>query len=112
MLVRLEMDDGRMSFPSFDALPAWAEIFSLVTHLGAGIVLGILYFRGLWWSVRRFAHSGSLVATIALMIGRFVLLGGLMTLASLEGALPLLLLALGVLAARAAVMRSVREVTP
>ncbi len=112
MLVRLEVDEERMNFPSFDALPVWAEIISLVTHLGAGIVLGILYFRGLWWSVRRFAHGGNLVATIALMIGRFVLLGGLMTLASLEGALPLLVLALGVLVARSAVMRRVGEVTP
>jgi F1F0 ATPase subunit 2 len=101
-----------MIFPSFNALPAWAEVVSLVTHLGAGIVLGILHFRGLWWSVRRFFDGGNLVATIALMIGRFVLLGGLMTLASLEGALPLLVLALGVLAARAAVIRRVREVTP
>jgi len=106
------MDKERMNFLSFDALPAWAEVISLVTHMGAGILLGILYFRGLWWSVRRFSHSGSLVATMALMIGRFVLLGGLMTLASLEGALPLLVLALGVLAARAVVMRRVRGVTP
>jgi len=101
-----------MNFASFDALPAWAEVISLVTHMGAGILLGILYFRGLWWSVRRFSHSDRLVATLALMIGRFVLLGGLMTLASLEGALPLLVLALGVLAARSVVMRRVREVTP
>lgn len=101
-----------MNFASFDALPAWAEVIGLVTHMGAGILLGILYFRGLWWSVRRLSHSGSLVATIALMMGRFVLLGGLMTLASLEGALPLLVLTLGVVAARAVVMRRVRGVTP
>ena len=101
-----------MNFPSFNALPAWAEVVSLFTHLGVGIVLGILYFRGLWWSVRRFSNGGSLVATIAVMIGRFVVLGGLMTLAGLEGALPLLVLALGVLAARATTIRSVREVTP
>jgi F1F0 ATPase subunit 2 len=101
-----------MIFLSYNALPAWAEVISLVAHLGAGVVLGILYFRGLWWSVRRFSDGGNLVATIALMIGRFVLLGGLMTLASLEGALPLLVLTLGVLAARAVVIRRVREVAP
>ncbi len=112
MLVRLEVDKKGMTFLSFDALPAWAEVVRLVIHLGAGFVLGILYFRGLWWSVRRFFDGGSLVATIALMIGRFVLLGGLMTLAGLEGAPPLLMLALGVLAARAVVMRRVRGVTP
>jgi hypothetical protein len=44
------------------------------------------------------------------MIGRFVLLGGLLTLASFEGALPLLLMALGVLIARPVVMRHVKRV--
>ena len=46
------------------------------------------------------------------MIGRFALLAGLLTLASLEGALPLLVMTLGVLVARSAVMRRVREVAP
>ena len=41
------------------------------------------------------------------MIGRFALLGGLLTLASLEGAPPLLAMALGVLVARVVVMRRV-----
>jgi F1F0 ATPase subunit 2 len=101
-----------MSLPSFDAPSAWAEVIGLTAHLAAGIALGILYFRSLWWNVRRFAHGGSLLAIIALMIGRFVLLGALMTLASLEGALPLLMLALGVFVARSTVMRGVREAAP
>ena len=46
------------------------------------------------------------------MIGRFALLGGLLTLASLEGALPLLAMALGVFIARFAVMRRIREAAP
>jgi hypothetical protein len=46
------------------------------------------------------------------MIGRFVLLGGLLTLASLEGALPLLMAALGVLIARSTIMHRVREAAP
>jgi F1F0 ATPase subunit 2 len=98
-----------MSLPSYDAASAWAEVIGFATHFAAGIALGILYFRSLWWNVRRFADGGSLLTTIALMIGRFVLLGALMTLASLEGALPLLILALGVLVARSAVSRRVRE---
>ena len=101
-----------MTLPSYDAPSVWAETIILAAHFAAGIALGILYFRSLWWNVRRFAHGDSFFATIVLMIGRFVLLGGLMTLASLEGALPLLVLALGVLAARVAVIRSVRGVTP
>ena len=53
--------------------------------------------------------AARLVATIALMIGRLVLMGGVLTLASLEGALPLLIMALGVLVARFAVMNRVRR---
>ena len=98
-----------MSLPSFAPLSAWVEIIDLTTHLAAGIVLGVVYFRGLWWNVRRLTHGSSLLTTIALMMGRFVLLGGLMTLASLEGALPLLMLALGVLVARSVVTRRLRE---
>ena len=106
MLVRLEMDGKRMSSLSIDAL----MLLSLPAHLAAGIVLGVLYFRSLWWTARRFTGGGLATTTIALMIGRFVLLGGLLTLASLEGASPLLVMTLGVLIARFMVMRRVREV--
>ena len=42
-----------MSLPSFDAaLSAWAEIIGLTIHFAAGIALGVVYFRGLWWNVR------------------------------------------------------------
>jgi F1F0 ATPase subunit 2 len=112
MLVRLEMDEERMSIASFATLPAWAVLLGLSAHLGGGFALGILYFRSLWWIVNRFTGRGSLVATIALMIGRFVLIGGVLTLACLEGALPLLAMALGVLIARFAVVNQVREAAP
>ena len=112
MLVRLEMDEQRMSFLSFDTLPVWAMLLSLPAHLSVGIALGILYSRGLWWTARRFIGGERATMTIALMIGRFVLLGGLLTLASLEGALPLLVMTLGLLVARSAVVRRVREVAP
>jgi F1F0 ATPase subunit 2 len=100
-----------MTLPSYDAPSVW-EIISLAAQFVVGIALGILHFRSLWWNVRRFIDGSSLLTTIALIIGRFVLLGALMTLASLEGALPLLMLALGVLVARSAVMRRVREAAP
>jgi F1F0 ATPase subunit 2 len=112
MLVRLEMDEERMSFLSFDNLPSWTMSFSFAAHFATGIVLGVLYFRSLWWNTRRFTEGGSVVAAIALMIGRFALLAGLLTLASLEGALPLLVMTLGVLIARSVVMRRVREAAP
>jgi F1F0 ATPase subunit 2 len=112
MLVCVEMDEERMSFPSFALLPAWAAFLSLAAHLAAGIALGTLYFGSLWWSARRFGGAGRATTTIVLMVGRFALLGGLLTLASLEGALPLLVVALGVLIARSVVMRGVREAAP
>ncbi len=46
------------------------------------------------------------------MIGRFALLGGMLYLASLAGALPLLAVAGGILLARALVLRRVRATAP
>ena len=77
-------------------------------HFAVGLALGRLYFHGLWRTRaprRRRRHGGD----VALMIARFGLLGALLTLASLEGAAPLLALTLGVLIARRAVMRGVGE---
>jgi F1F0 ATPase subunit 2 len=111
MLVRLEMDEERMSFLSFECHPVWAMVFSAAAHLTAGIVLGVLYFRSLWWNTCRFARGGRVMTMAALMIGRYALLAGLLTLASLEGALPLLMMALGVLIARSVAVRRVREAT-
>ncbi len=112
MLVRLEMDKKRMNHLLLDSLPPWAVLLGLAVHFGVGFALGILYFRSLWWSARRVIGRGSLVAAVALMVGRFVLLGGLLALAGLEGALPLLIMALGVLIARSVVMNRVREAAP
>jgi F1F0 ATPase subunit 2 len=109
MLVRLEMDRERMSLLAFNTLAGWAALLGLATHLAAGTALGILYFCGLWWNVRELTGDGRLMTTIVLMIGRFILLGGLLVLASLEGALPLLAMALGVLMGRFIVMRRTAE---
>jgi F1F0 ATPase subunit 2 len=103
------MDEERMSLPSFDSLPAWAMPLCLAAHLAVGIVLGVPYFRGLWWNVCHFTRGGRATTALALMVGRFVLMGALALFASLEGALPMLALALGVLIARSAVMRRIRE---
>jgi F1F0 ATPase subunit 2 len=112
MFFSLEMDGARMMSLSSSSLPSWVTFLSLAAHLAAGIIVGIFYFRSLWWNTRRFAAGGRVSSTIAVMIGRFVILGAVLTLASLEGALPLLLMALGVVIARAAVMRRVRGITP
>jgi F1F0 ATPase subunit 2 len=109
MLVRLEMDEERMNFPVFDSLSGWGAFLSLVAHLIAGIMLGVLYFRSLWLSTHRFIGGGRMMAAIALMIGRFGVLLGLLTLTSLEGTLPLLTAALGVLISRPVVVGGIRK---
>jgi F1F0 ATPase subunit 2 len=96
MLVGLEVDTKHVN------------ILTNCAYLAAGVVIGALYFGGLWWNIRLFAERGRLRTMILAMIGRFILLGGLLTLASLEGAMPLLLLALGVFAGRFVVMSRVR----
>jgi F1F0 ATPase subunit 2 len=108
----MEMDGERMTSLSFGGLPAWATCLSLAAHLAAGIVVGVLYFRSLWWNARRFTSGSHVATTISVMIGRFVILGVVLALASLEGALPLLLMALGVVVARSLVMRRIGEIIP
>jgi hypothetical protein len=106
------MDEKRMTPLAFNGLPTWAMAVSLASHLVAGILLGILYFRGVRWSADRLAGGDRTATTIAFTIGRFVFLGGLLTCASLEGALPLLTMALGTLAGRFAVLRHARAGAP
>jgi len=102
-----------MTSLSLNNLSNWTTFLSLAAHLTAGVIVGVLYFRSLWWNARRFtAGDRSTATTIAVLIGRFVALGVVLTLASLEGALPLLLMALGVFIARSIVMRQIREITP
>jgi len=80
----------------------------LALNLAAGLALGTAYFVNLRWTSDRLAAGRGVPVTIAIILGRFVLLGGALTLASWQGALPLLLTALGVFIARAVVMRRSR----
>ena len=93
-------------------LPGWAVSLGLAAHLAAGIGLGACYFGGLWWNACLFASRTRLAAAIGLMVGRIALLAGCLTLASLEGALPLLMMALGVVAARPLVLRGIKATAP
>ena len=81
----------------------------LAAFLALGCGLGVLYFGSLWWSADLFGRPGRMGATIAVIAIRFALLGGILTLVSRGGAMPLLMTALGVLAGRALVMRRVRQ---
>ena len=101
-----------MTWLAFAHLSAGAMALSLVLHLATGFGLGLLYFRGVWWNARLFASGSPVTTAIALGLGRFIILGGLLALAALEGALPLLATSLGVVIARPLVMRRVRGAAP
>ena len=92
--------------------PAWILGPVLLAHLAAGVGVGVVYFRGLRWNARLFVQGGALGGSLALMAGRALLLTGFLTLAALEGAAPLLAMALGVFIGRFAVMRQARSGAP
>lgn len=94
-----------MSNPS-----SWLWVASIAVHLGAGLLLGILYFYGVWWNARLFASGGRMGTSILVMLSRIALLGVVLTLASLKGALPLLVTAVGILLGRFIVMRRLRNI--
>lgn len=95
------MDRALVNLP----LPDPLALLMLLGHFAAGVLVGMLYFRSLWWMTRRFAAGEAARVTLTWMIARLAGIGGLLALAALEGALPLLLVALGVFAGRAVVMR-------
>ena len=88
------------------------EGLNLVLYCTSGIIAGTLYFVCLWWNARLFAERGGTWLTILLLLGRILVLGCVLTLAARQGAMPLLLMALGVFIARFAVMRGLRAAAP
>lgn len=98
-----------MSYASIDVLPTWFQFLAVAGDLAAGIVLGILYFHSLRWTVGSFARDGRTTRTIALMMLRFIVLAGVLTVASLAGPLHLLVMTLGLFIGRSFVIRRTRE---
>ena len=78
----------------------------------AGVVAGTLYFVCVWWNARLLATRGGTWFTILALLGRMLVLGCMLALAARQGAMPLLLMALGVFIARFAVMRGLRTAAP
>jgi hypothetical protein len=70
-----------------------------------GLVAGGIHFSLLRWNTVMYARSGQAWLAAAVQAARMAGLGGLLAMAALHGALPLLLMALGVLIARPVVMR-------
>ena len=101
-----------MTWLSLAHLSASSMALGFALHLLSGFLLGLLYFQCVWWNARWLASGGRVSTTVILAVGRFALLGLCLAVASLEGALPLLAMALGVLIARPMVMRGVRETAP
>ena len=91
---------------------AMGPIWSIALHLAGGVGVGYVYFSVVWWNACLLAGGGPTRWAIALIPLRFVLLGGVLTLASVEGAPTLLAMALGILIARPLVMRRHRETAP
>ena len=106
------MDEERMSLPSFESLPAWAVLHSVLRHTAVGIALGVLYFRGLWWNARHFIGGAAQRRRLRLMVGRFVLGGRCFAggLRAWRGAPPLW--HSWVAHARSAGIRRIRETAP
>jgi F1F0 ATPase subunit 2 len=74
--------------------------------LGGGALIGGFYFLTLRWNVRMLVLGRAPLLAMALQLGRFALLAGVLAMiASRFGALPLLVATAGIFAARTAAVR-------
>ncbi len=101
-----------MNLLAFDGLPVILLPFALAAHVLVGAGAGVLFFRSLWWNTRIMVGVGRVSTAVALLVGRFLLIGALLTLAALEGAAPLLATATGVFIGRCFVLRAMRNGEP
>ena len=108
----MEMDEQAMISMLPHDLPDRNAMIMLIAHAAGGLLLGALYFHGVWWNVRLL--TGGRHRMLAALAGalRFAILAALLTLVSHEGAAPLLTTAGAILVARALVMRRLRAATP
>ncbi len=94
-------------------LPAFLQTLSPVAGglfgLALGFVIGFIHFASLKRVVRLYADAAPLGRTLFLHLIRFVLVFAGLGLLAFTGALPLLAGGLGILFARAAVLRLTRE---
>jgi len=84
----------------------------LALYLAAGVAVGTIFFRALRWSARMLVEGGAASTALALALGRFLLMGALLTLAAREGAAPLLAASAGVLVGRFLVLRATERDAP
>jgi F1F0 ATPase subunit 2 len=90
------------------AMDAPAMTLALIATFAAGAALGAAHFGSLWWTVV-LLRDGRTVAGMAAQALRFVALAAALAFIARQGAGPLLAAALGVLAARAFLIRRYRR---
>ncbi len=89
----------------FDFTDAWLVLHAGVWFSG-GALIGTLHFLTLRWNVSMLALGRAPLLAVALQLGRFALLAGVLAAIAVGfGALPLLLAAAGILAARMGAVR-------
>jgi hypothetical protein len=98
-----------MTILLFDGLPIVSMPIVLAANFAVGAGAGVLFFRTLLWNSRLMVGGGPISTAVALTLSRFLLMGGLLTLAALVGATPLLATALGVFIGRFFVLRDIRN---
>ncbi len=101
-----------MTYIGFAGVALWPRPIDLGAHAVAGVALGWLYFSAIWWNARHFAARGQVAAIGGLAVARFAVLGAVLAWVSRQGAPPLLATTLGVLVARAVLLRRFGTVTP
>lgn len=85
-------------------------LMGLAAYFAAGIVLGAVHFRSLWLFTRGLLLRRRTAPAIAASLGRLALLAAVLTLASRQGALPLLATASGVVLVRSVIVRRLSRV--
>jgi F1F0 ATPase subunit 2 len=83
-----------------------SAVITLAAGLLAGVVLGLVFFGGLWWTTQRLATSSrpAILVSVSLLVRVAVLAAGLFLLAQV-GSGALLVAALGLLATRIGLTR-------
>lgn len=82
---------------------------NLVLVVGLGFLVGLIFFRALWWTTRRLLGGKGILLVVACHIGRFALLGSGLVWAARLGIWPLLAMACGITLARVVTLRGFRS---
>ena len=80
-------------------------VIPALEFLGIGLVAGVLHFSLLHSNAMLYTRSGRIWVAALLQVVRLSALAGLLVLMALQGALPLLLTALGLMIARPIALR-------